>query len=118
MALYSRQIKKRSAFSVIQKNGNLMNIMNNRNKRGLFSKEICAIVSILLCIFPQTVYADSSWVWLTDMRPIYILPVAAVLTIAIETVVIWGICKPGSIWKVMWVALIANACSFLLHDTF
>ena len=114
MALYSRQIKKRSAFSVIQKNGNLMNIMNKRNKRGLFSKEICAIVSILLCIFPQTVYADSSWVWLTDMRPIYILPVAAVLTIAIETVVIWGICKPGSIWKVMWVALIANACSFLL----
>ena len=36
------------------------------------------------------------------------------MTIAIETVEIWWICRPGSIWKVMWVVLIANACSFLL----
>ena len=81
---------------------NLMNTMMDKcNKRDVFLKEICVIISFLLCILPQTVYADSSWVWLTDMRPIFILPVAAVLTIVIETVVIWGVCKPGRIWKVM-----------------
>ena len=71
-------------------------------------------VSILLLLTADTVYADSSWVWLTDTQPFALLPVATVLTITIEVVVIRYLSAARPFRRVLLVVTLANAVSFLL----
>ena len=66
---------------------------------------------LLLVLSSQTVWANSSWVWLTDRQPYQLLPAAAALTVLIETVMIrtcLGIQKTG---KVLAVVLAGNLIS-------
>ena len=64
--------------------------------------------------FSQTVYMDSSWVWLTDIRPFDILLPIAAATIAVEVLAIWLIPGTGKLLKTTGVVVVANAASFLL----
>lgn len=61
---------------------------------------------------PVTALANSSWCWLTDVRPIYIFPITAVLTIAIETAMINCFAKINNIGKTLLAVIIANLFSF------
>ena len=73
---------------------------------------------LLLVLSSQTVWANSSWVWLTDRQPYQLLPAAAALTVLIETVMIktcLGIQKTG---KVLAVVLAGNLISFLIPYLF
>lgn len=73
---------------------------------------------LLLVLSSQTVWANSSWVWLTDRQPYQLLPAAAALTVLIETVMIktcLGIQKTG---KVLGVVLAGNLLSFCLPYLF
>ena len=73
---------------------------------------------LLLVLSSQTVWANSSWVWLTDRQPYQMLPAAAALTVLIETVMIrtcLGIQRTG---KVLGVVLAGNLISFCLPYLF
>lgn len=65
-------------------------------------------------LFPIISLANSSWYWLTDARPIYILPIVCVATIAIETVMIFKCAKIKNVPKVLTGVLLANLLSFIL----
>ena len=74
-------------------------------------------ISIFLCSFlvcGQAVYANSSWVWLTEQRPYELLPVAAALTIIIEVVVIKIFLKIENTKRLIGLVVIGNLASFAL----
>ena len=72
------------------------------------------IAGFILFVIPQTVFADSSWCWLTDTRPFDILPPVALATIVIEVLAIWLIPNTGKLMKTAVAVILANAASFLL----
>ena len=57
--------------------------------------KISAIIMVLFMIplFSITAFANSSWHWLTDTRPIYILPIVIIATLFIEIYSISYVCK-------------------------
>lgn len=69
---------------------------------------------IITLMLPITALANSSWCWLTDVRPIYILPIVAVITIAAETGIIHYFGKVHKTGKVLTFVTLANLLSFLL----
>ena len=71
------------------------------------------IAGCILFLMPQTVFADSSWVWLTDTRPFDILPPVALATIVIEVLAIWLIPHTGKLIKTAVAVTLGNAASFL-----
>jgi len=75
---------------------------------------IIVLSSLMLLILPQAVFADSSWCWLTDIRPFDILPPVALATIVIEVLAIWLIPNTGKLMKTAVAVILANAASFLL----
>ena len=75
---------------------------------------IIVLSSLMLLILPQAVLADSSWCWLTDIRPFDILPPVALATIVIEVLAIWLIPNTGKLMKTAVAVILANAASFLL----
>lgn len=71
------------------------------------------LVSVLiLLILPSVAYANSSWHWLTG-SPMRILPLAVVLTLAVETGIISGFGRVRNIWKAVLCISLANLVSFL-----
>ncbi len=75
----------------------------------------CLLMSLILAFsLVLTVFANSSWVWLTDAQPFYILPIAVLLTIGIETLMISKQIEEGKIFKIIFFVLFANLISFLL----
>lgn len=82
-----------------------------RQYRSLSAFFLCSI-SVML-IFPLNVFANSSWHWVTDTRPYYILPFAIIVTLAIETLAIKFIAKVPNIAKVFCFVVIGNIISFL-----
>ena len=75
---------------------------------------VVIIAGCILFAMPQTVFADSSWIWLTDYRPFDILPPVALATVVIEVLSIWLIPHTGKFIKTAVVVILANAASFLL----
>ena len=71
-----------------------------------------------MALFPVNVFADSSWVWISEKRPFDILPWVALGTILIEWLSIWLIPKTGNAFKVLGIVIVANAASFLLPYAF
>ena len=61
-----------------------------------------------------TVYANSSWVWLTGVTPFYILPIAVLITISVETLMISKQVEEGNFFKIIFFVLVANISSFVL----
>lgn len=78
-------------------------------KKHFYSLTITAVILLI----PFTAYANSSWCWLTDARPIYILPIVAVITIAAETAIINYFGKVYKISKTLIFVILANLLSFL-----
>ena len=75
----------------------------------LFS--LIAVVSIL-CI-PLTVHANSSWQWVSKIRPTDILPIVIILTLVIEIIAINYVPKTRCLNVVIPVVVLANLISFL-----
>ena len=81
------------------------------------------IVLLILQIFNVVVFANSSWVWISEMRPYDILPWVAICTLGIETISLVFIAKIKKGFKVFSFVAIANIISFatpylmaLFHD--
>ena len=67
----------------------------------------------LIALFsPVLCFANSSWVWLTDTRPYYVLPYVIVATLLIEMLAVNFIPKVKKPIRVFIVILIANLFSF------
>ena len=79
---------------------------------------ISIVIMALIMLLPVSVFADSSWVWISEKRPFDILPWVALETILIEWLSIWLIPKTGHALKVLGIVIIANAASFLLPYAF
>ena len=77
-------------------------------------KKRTLLPAIILFILPVRVYADSSWYWISETRPFYVLPWVALCTILIEWLMIWKLPKIDGGLKVLGVVTIANLASFLL----
>lgn len=70
-------------------------------------------------ILPSTVFANSSWRWLTD-DPLTILPLAVIFTLLVEIFAIY-LCNKTTklkLWRVGLVVTGANLASFLLPYLF
>ena len=77
-----------------------------------------SILGMIVLLFPCTVYANSSWNWLTDTTPLLVLPFAIVFTLVVE---IFSIVRYGKVKKYLKVAivvLVANLISFLIPYLF
>ena len=68
---------------------------------------------IITLAVSKTVFANSSWMWLTDTRPFDVLPPVAMATIVVEVLAIWLISDTGRLLKTTAVVAAANAFSFL-----
>ena len=75
---------------------------------------VVMIAGFMFFVIPQTAFADSSWIWLTDYRPFDILPPVALATVVIEVFSVWLIPHTGKLIKTAVVVILANAASFLL----
>lgn len=72
------------------------------------------IIAITLIIVPMRVYANSSWYWISEIRPFDVLPWVAIGTILIEWLMIWELPKTKEGIKVLGVVSLANLASFTL----
>lgn len=79
-------------------------------KYKMFSSLI--IVLLILQIFNVVVFANSSWVWISETRPYDILPWVAICTLGIETISLVFIAKIKKGFKVFSFVAIANIISF------
>lgn len=75
---------------------------------------LVTVACFFMILIPHAVYADSSWIWLTDYRPFDILPPVALATIVIEVLAIWLIPQTGQFIQTALAVILANAVSFLL----
>ena len=79
---------------------------------------VSIMIMALMMLLPSNVFADSSWVWISEKRPFDILPWVAFGTILIEWLCIWLIPRTGNAFKVLGIVMVANAASFLLPYAF
>ena len=79
---------------------------------------VLIMIMALMVLLPANVFADSSWVWISEIRPFDILPWVALGTILIEWLSIWLIPKTGHALKVLGTVMVANAVSFFLPYVF
>ena len=82
-------------------------------KDKLFLKYLSVILVGILLI-PNIVQANSSWSWLNNSRPIYLLPFAIVATLLIEIIMITKLNKIKEITKSIVVIGGANIISFVV----
>ena len=73
-----------------------------------------AFAVLLVFMFPTTVYANSSWHWVSSTRPLDLLPAVIIVTLIIEIVIVNYIAKVRDLKRVVPVVLIANLVSFLV----
>ncbi len=72
-----------------------------------------ALVFLLLPLFRLTAWANSSWIWVSETRPVDVLPWVAAATVLIETVWI-GRCLDRALRPRVFLAVCAaNLVSFL-----
>lgn len=73
------------------------------------------LMSLILTIsLVLPVSANSSWVWLTGVTPFYILPVAVLVTICVESLIVSKYIEAGKFFKIIFFVLVANISSFVL----
>lgn len=75
-------------------------------------KKISLILFVIVLSFPLAVYANSSWVWISETRPYDILPFAVIITLFIETFSIIKISKVKKYAGVFACVLLGNMLSF------
>jgi len=76
-----------------------------------------SFVFLLIPFFTLTVYANSSWHWLTETTPFDILPYVVVLTLLIEYIAIKNLNSLKQPVKLAIIICLANLASFLLPYT-
>ncbi len=81
-------------------------------KYNVLSSVLMGILMILS--FNIVVFANSSWHWLTDVTPFYILPIAVIFTIVAEVLFISKQIEAGNTGKTMFFVLVANMVSFII----
>lgn len=74
---------------------------------------ISSVMFITVLCTPITALANSSWHWFSDIRPIYILPLIAVVTILIETAMIDRFGKVCRLRKTALFVCLANLLSYI-----
>lgn len=77
---------------------------------------IIILMMILGALTLQTsaVFADSSWIWISEKRPYDVLPIVVVLTLAIEILAIYWAARIDKFRRVFLSVTAANLASFLL----
>lgn len=70
-------------------------------------------VFLLLLTIPQTVSANSSWIWISETRPYDVLPVVAIATILIEAGMIKHFARLESLFRTVIYVVVANLISFI-----
>lgn len=83
--------------------------MNNKNK----------IITVILCIFvfilsTVSVFADSSWIWISETRPYDLFPIVIILTLIVEIIAINYWAEVHMLLKTCIVVTLANLASFLI----
>lgn len=73
-----------------------------------------AVAILFLILFPTTVYANSSWHWVSSTRPLDLLPIVVIVTLLIEILSVNYIPKIKDLKKVIPVVSLANLVSFLV----
>ena len=73
---------------------------------------IAICINIFLILFPSSVYANSSWHWVT-VSPMVILPFAVIFTLFIETASVVKFGKVPNSKKVFLIVSLANLLSFI-----
>lgn len=76
------------------------------------------VIMVLWGFLGREVYADSSWIWLSERRPYELLPIAVVMTIFIEVVMLVIFLKIRNIKKTVLIVTIGNALSFIIPYAF
>ncbi|MBQ1281270.1 MAG: hypothetical protein IIY16_03390 [Oscillospiraceae bacterium] len=74
---------------------------------------------VLLCLLAAAalalpVYANSSWVWVSETRPFDVLPFVAAATVLIEWLAVWRFAGARDPLEAFFVILLANVLSFLM----
>lgn len=69
---------------------------------------------VVLQLLNISVFANSSWVWISETRPYDVLPWVAIGTLVIETLSIVFIAKYNKIFKVFTFVTVANLISFAM----
>lgn len=73
------------------------------------------IISFILTLFlSTTAFANSSWIWISQSRPVDLLPFVIAGTLIIETAAINFIPKVRHLLKVFCIVTAANLASFLI----
>ena len=73
-----------------------------------------AVVISFIFLFPTTVYANSSWHWVSSTRPLDLLPIVIIITLVTEILSVNYIAKVKDLKRVIKVVSLANLASFLL----
>ena len=73
---------------------------------------LSAVIFIISISTPITALANSSWYWFGNIRPVYILPVIAVITITVEALAINYFGKINMPQKTVLIVISANLLSF------
>ena len=74
---------------------------------------IVLMTFVLLFSVPVSAFANSSWVWLTPFRPLYILPFVIIVTLATEILLIYYFSKSTKFNKIITFVILGNLLSFL-----
>ena len=69
-------------------------------------------VLMMICMLPITASANSSWRWLSEVRPYDVLPFVAVITITMETAALWFVLEKKHLVRIAVIVVIANLLSF------
>lgn len=77
-----------------------------------------ALALLLLPAFTATAWANSSWHWISETRPVDVLPWVILVTLAIETAAVCMVLRWKQTGKVFLVVCLANLVSFLLPYLF
>lgn len=86
-------------------------------KKFKISAKVIIILLFINNLFSITVFANSSWHWITKTRPYDILPLVIVFTLAIETFII-AISTKVHWYKIFTFVFIGNILSFSLPYIF
>ncbi len=93
--------------------------MKNINKYKLVKRALLCCI-LLIVLYPESVLANSSWHWVT-VSPMTVLPIAIILTLAIEWLGITIFGKVSEIVRTFIIVTIANIASFIapyIYSTF
>ena len=73
---------------------------------------VCLISVIMITLFPISVYANSSWRWISETRPYDVLPFVILLTLIIEIAGTYFLAKIKELRKISLIITVANILSF------